>query len=297
MAAGQALALLALGTKGLGLLEDLSRHARIDLVVTATPSGTSEPGPAALRAAAPDGTTVVEARTPDLDALLAAHPEVGLVLTVGWQRMLAPPRAAPLVVLHDSLLPDLRGFAPTVTALIEGRPRLGVTAIVPTDRVDAGPVLAQHAVEVSHPMRIAAALEALRPCYLACALDVIARAGTGALDGDAQVEEDATYSVWRDDEDYDLDLTLDAERIVRTVLALGSPYPGARVRLDGAEVRVMDAVTVDDVPFVHRQPGKVWRLAADGVDVVCGRGMVRLRDLRDAEGRPIVVSRLRTRLT
>ena len=50
-----------------------------------------------------------------------------------------------LLIFHDSLLPKLRGFNPTVTALIAGEIEIGVTAFSPIGGdapvADFGPIL------------------------------------------------------------------------------------------------------------------------------------------------------------
>lgn len=51
---------------------------------------------------------------------------------VGWQYLFDGPSDS-IVVFHDSLLPEYRGFAPTVTALITGARQIGVTAFRPDE--------------------------------------------------------------------------------------------------------------------------------------------------------------------
>lgn len=292
--------LLAIGAKGLGLAQDLSGEdgpAEVRFVVTYEPRRTREPGVAAFREAmGPLGIPVIEAGRPDVPGLMATHGEVDLLLHAGWQR-LSTGSPVTEVVLHDSLLPRLRGFNPTVTALIEGHARIGVTAFLPVPEVDAGPILSQHGVDVRHPMTIAEAFAALRPCYAAAATDVIHLMEAGSLQGEAQDGAGATYSLWRDEQDYRLDLSVDAERVVRTVLALGHPYLGAVVMLDERPLRVLAAETVEDVLFEGRQPGKVWWLDARGPVVVCGTGMVRFTRLVDGDGAEVRIDRLRVRFT
>lgn len=290
------LTLRAAGSKGFGLAVDLAAHACADLAVVETyePLGTLEPGVREFREELGRyGVDVVDVRAGG-DHERAT--EADLVLHAGWQFLTRSEGPARSVVLHDSILPRLRGFNPTVTALILGHPELGVTAFVPTATPDAGPILSQHVVAVTHPVTIADALAALRPCYLAAALDVIAMAAVGRLEGRPQVASEATYSIWRDDLDYDLDLHADAERVVRTVLALGHPYRGASTTIGGVRVRVLGAEVVDDLEFEIRDPGKVWRVDERGPVVVCGRGMVRLTNLVGEDGADVVIDRVRVRV-
>lgn len=290
--------LLAVGAKGFGLAKALAyRRDLVDLrfVVTYEPRATREPGVDAFRRVlGPSGTPLIDTRRPDVEAVAAAHGEVDLVLYAGWQYL---SRGSELreVVLHDSLLPRLRGFNPTVTALIEGHERIGVTAILPVPEVDAGPILAQRSIGILHPITIADALSALDSCYFAVTKDVLELIRSGELVGEPQNHQRATYSVWRDESDYALDLSMDSERVVRTVLALSDPYRGATLTYEGRSVRVHDAEVVADIQFEARQPGKVWRLDATGPVVICGRGMVRLTRLTDDDGNAVSIERLRTR--
>lgn len=285
--------LLAVGTKGFIAARAARRHAEVGIIATYQPRGTSEPGPEAFQNAFPEAELLV-GRDPDLTAF---DGRVDVVFTAGWQFLIDAPASTPTVVLHDSLLPDLRGFAPTVTALILGRTRLGVSAIQPGDEADTGPLLAQHAIEVTHPIPIADALTALEPAYEGCICDVLRLVKNGPLAGMPQNESSATYSIWRDEHDYLLDFELPAEQVLRTILALGDPYPGAGAVLEGRRVTIHDAEIEPDLDFPIRQPGKIWKLDPTGPLVVCGVGMIRLTDIRNADGSTCMPSKLRHRFS
>jgi len=225
---------------------------------------------------------------------LELGPDVDLIFVVGWQYLLPPdPR---MVVFHDSLLPRLRGFAPTVTALILGDTEVGVTALRPVAELDAGPVLAQHAQTVTYPAKIRDVLHLLADSYVACAGHVISSFAAGSLEESAQDPDAATYSIWRGDDDYIIDWTEDADRIRRTVDALGWPYPGAHTRLEGSTLTILDVAPGPDLRFEIRQPGKVWSVADGIATVVCGSGTLILTDVRDSDGLPFRFERLRVRL-
>lgn len=300
--AGPTICLLAVGAKGLGLALDLAESdgsLRPSVVATYEPRGTREPGPDEFRARLePLGVEVREGSRPDLRGLVGDH-GIDVVIYAGWQFLSPAVGTVPEIVLHDALLPRLRGFNPTVTALIEGHDTLGVTAFLKVEEIDAGPILSQHAVQIVPPITMSAALKALRPCYHAAALDAIRVLDDGVAGSDRVGREQeharATYSIWRDDDDYRLDLTEDADRIVRTVMALGHPYLGASVLLGDRPVRVLDARSRPDVPFERRHPGKVWRIEDDGPIVVCGAGMVQFTRMVDDDGEEVTVDRLRTR--
>jgi methionyl-tRNA formyltransferase len=282
---------LAVGTKGAAFLEDLGAFGYIRRVVTYTPRGTQEPDVESFRELALRfGADFYVAEHPDRVLL----EDFDCIFTVGWQRLLRH-EGLPLIVLHDSLLPRYRGFAPTVSALICGDSRIGVTALLPTTEADAGPILAQSSAEVTHPLRIADAFDLLRDCYREVALDVLSKLGEGPLVGVEQNHAAATAGIWRDAEDLFLNWNEDAERLQRVIYALSFPYPGARTTVEGRVVIVRDAIPVPDVEFAIRQPGKVWHLNPGGPVIVCGSGLLQLTDVVEEDGTSASFRRLRVR--
>lgn len=205
------------------------------------------------------------------------------VMAVSWRWLIDHPETH-LIVFHDSLLPRYRGFNPLVSALINGDDTIGVTALLGASEYDAGDILAQSTVDVSYPIKLAAAIEALRPAYRACAIAVLERIRTKQpLDGRAQEQAQVSYSLWRDEDDYRLDWTLPAQRLARTVDALGSPYQGALTSLNGETLaRIHDACALPDVVIANRTPGKVLRMNGAFPVVVCGEGLLEIRALVDA---------------
>jgi methionyl-tRNA formyltransferase len=81
-----------------------------------------------------------------LSALLGAYrPDVLLVFGFNWRLppdVLAVPKLGVLNV-HPSALPKYRGPSPVLWAIRNGDPHLGLTVHRMTERIDAGPVLAQ----------------------------------------------------------------------------------------------------------------------------------------------------------
>jgi methionyl-tRNA formyltransferase len=231
----------------------------------------------------------------DRHVLPVVFDNVDLIFLVGWQYLLAEVDER-MVIVHDSLLPRYRGWAPTVTALINGEPELGVTALRPVAAVDAGPVLGQRRWTVRYPMAIADALDQQAAHMADLLLDVVAAWEDGRLMARPQDESQATYSLWRDGDDGWIDWSWDAARISRFVDAVGFPYSGARTSYDGAELTVHRVEVVDDLRFEDRVPGKIWSLTSDGPIVVCGTGMVRISEARDPTGAQAVFGRRRRRL-
>lgn len=210
-------------------------------------------------------------------AFLQQHHIAG-ILCIGW-RYLVPEdviRALEreVVIAHDSLLPKLRGFAPLVTALITGQTETGVTFLRAGSGVDEGEMLWQRAVDIAPHETIGTLIKKTIPLYREGATRYL----RGELtQGVAQDESQATYSIWRDEQDYRIDWSQDADTIERSIRALGPPYLGAKSELQGQTLVIQRARVLPDVKYAIRQPGKVASLDGDGrPTVVCGRGLLQI---------------------
>lgn len=235
------------------------------------------------------GVRYVYARKPTLPD------EVDLALVVGWQWLLETDQR--LVVFHDSKLPQLRGFCPMATALIRGDQWVGVTALLPGEEADTGPILMQRDLLVTYPAKIRSLLEWAGRAMSEMALEVVA--GFGALlRSRPQDYTLATHSIWRDEDDLEVDWTCTAQQIRRFVDAVGDPYPGAwiiahaRGRFMPQKLRVLEVAALPERIFAIRQPGKLWLRD----EVVCGQGMIRLMHLEDEEGQRVTLGKLKQKI-
>ena len=217
---------------------------------------------------------------------------------ISWRWLIQD--AKRLIVLHDSLLPTYRGFAPLPTALINGDPFVGVTALFATQEYDRGDILGQRKLPVSYPVKIQSVISSLSAEYANLVVELFQRIREGVtLAGTPQNEVGATYSLWRDEEDYRIRWSADADWIKRFIDSVGSPYKGASAFIEERKVRLLDATLEPDIHVEDRQPGKVVFLRQGYPTVVCGRGLLRITDLRDdTTGHTLLpLQKLRTRFT
>jgi methionyl-tRNA formyltransferase len=206
---------------------------------------------------------------------LATH-----LIAVSWRWLIKINSDQTLIVFHDSLLPRYRGFAPLPCALINGDKRIGVTALMASEEYDRGPIIDQEVVEIDYPIKISAAIETLEPCYKTLTIKVATSILQNELAAQVQNENEATYSLWRDEEDYLIDWKWDAARIKRFIDALGFPYKGASTKLDGETFRVLDCEVVPDVIIENRTAGKVIFTQNGLPVVVCGSGLLKISHLQ-----------------
>lgn len=267
---GLRIALLAVGDKGINAARDIPESVELSHLLTYEQSTSTADADAFARVAEQSGADLLIGRNPDLVLL-----DADLIFAVGWQFMI---KSAPanLVILHDSLLPRYRGFAPTVSALINGDTQIGVTALLPAEAPDAGDILHQESTQITHPITVRSAFEALRRCYALTIAKVCSDFETdGALIGQPQDESSATYSHWLDPYDYAIDWSWEAERVVRHILAVSEPYDGALTSTyQGNLYRIASAEIGTETKFEVREPGKVVARSGHDLHVSCGTGQV-----------------------
>ncbi len=161
--------------------------------------------------------------------------------------------------VHPSVLPRWRGAAPVERSLMAGDERTGVTIHRTTGELDAGPIAAQEAFDVS--------LDEDAGAVFARAAEIAARLiGTVLPEPEfrEQPSEGATYAEKITAADRELDLTRPTREIVNHVRAL-SPHIGARAVVDGSPLVVWKAREADDgsLELLEVQPEGRRRMTYD----------------------------------
>lgn len=223
--------------------------------------------------------------------------QVDLAVAIGWRWLIPENPNSPLFVLHDSLLPRYRGFAPLVSMLIKGETTIGATLLQASAEYDRGAIVLQRSCSIQYPIKIQEAIERIAVLYGEMLLEFLRSKIAGQqLYFRNQDEEEASYSVWRDEDDYLIDWNATASEIARFVDAVGYPYAGAATRTRDGLVRVRDVTVVEDCVVEIRQPGKTLFLDGGRPVVVCGQGMLRIDVLTDLKGEDLIpLKRFRTR--
>lgn len=222
------------------------------------------------------------------------------VIAVSW-RWMVNGVSDRLIVMHDSLLPKYRGFAPLPNALINGEKEIGVTALYASDEYDCGDIIFQSGTRIDYPITIQKAIEINNANYRVLVDRIFTRLQDGLpLPRTPQSEKDATYSIWRDKEDYRIDWQRSAEEIERLVNAVGPPYSGAVTYTQGSKIIVQAVTTHPDVKCELRHVGKVIFVEDGCPIVICGQGLLKIvaACLDDSDGaqRPFLpVNRFRMR--
>lgn len=215
----------------------------------------------------------------------------GLKFAIGWRWLIKD--ETNLIVFHDSLLPQYRGFAPLVNSLINKELRGGVTALFADCKYDRGDIIAQKTTDFRYPIKIEDAIRQIEPLYFDLVDEIYTRVLAGEpLEGYEQDESKATYSLWLDQEDYFIDWAWSAEKIKRFVDVVGYPYDGAKARLNSELIHFKEVDLVDDVVVRHRERhiGKVIFIEQGVPVIVCLQGLLALKEITDANGKMVQVN-------
>jgi methionyl-tRNA formyltransferase len=186
----------------------------------------------------------------------------------------------PPLNVHPSLLPRHRGAAPVAGTILSGDAEGGVTLMIMTPQLDAGPIVAQWAVPLTGretTPELETRLADLAAEAVPAELDRWARGETTS-----RPQDDRAATLIRPFTRADgwIDWRRPALEVDRQVRAL-QPWPGAWTTIDGRRLHVRRASPVsglDDVPIGALMPG-------DAPCVACGRGALAL-EIVQPEGRP-----------
>lgn len=215
--------------------------------------------------------------------------EIDLILLVSWRYKLAPAiyERARLgaYVFHDALLPEYRGFSPTVWALINGEDHTGVTLFRISERIDAGEIVDQRRVPIGPDDTIAEVADRVTAAYLQLLERNVAELLAGTASSRPQDERLATYTCKRTPADDRIDWTAPSKRIYDLVRAVTAPYPGAHTRLGERKLRVWSAAVTANTPnYVGRIAGQVCEVTPNGVIVLTGDGALTLKEVQWDDG-------------
>lgn len=206
----------------------------------------------------------------------------GYKFVIGWRWIISDSNK--LIVLHDSILPKYRGFSPLVNMLINGEKEIGVTALFADQEYDKGPIILQKRTKIRYPIKIHQAIEVISSLYQKTVFEIINKIlNNEMLEGIEQKENEATYSIWRDENDYVIDWSQDAELIKRSIDALGFPYNGAKTRIDEELITIDEAEVIEDVVIENRHVGKIIFFKEGYPVVICGQGLLKITKARTEE--------------
>ncbi|RXT15047.1 methionyl-tRNA formyltransferase [Ammoniphilus sp. CFH 90114] len=190
--------------------------------------------------------------------------------------------------VHASLLPKYRGGAPIHKAIVDGEIESGVTIMYMVEKLDAGDILTQVKVPIEQADNVGTLHDKLSSAGSDLLLDTIPLLQEGKIIPRKQEEELVTYAWNIRREDEKIDWNKPAREIYNQIRGL-NPWPVAYTQLEEQVFKIWWAEVIDE-QSENISPGTIVSWEAEGIDVACGRGILRLKDVQPSGKRKMSVS-------
>lgn len=209
-----------------------------------------------------------------------------LFVVIAYGQILAPeilsiPKSY-TIGLHASLLPKYRGASPINWAVLNGEKETGVSVFKLNEKMDAGDVIAQEAVEILDSDNALALSQKLSEIGARLLLGTIEGIKNNKVRLTPQSEEEATFAPMLSKKDGIIDWNRSATEIHNRVRGLFG-WPGTFSKLEGKVIKIWLTEITDADMSVQEKPGRILKADSEGLLVSCGQGSLRIRQLQ-AEG-------------
>jgi methionyl-tRNA formyltransferase len=192
--------------------------------------------------------------------------------------------------IHASLLPRWRGAAPIQRAILAGDALTGVTIMRMEERLDTGPVLARGGIVIEPADTAGSLAERLARLGADLMCQTVDALAQGTAVEVPQSDVGVTYAEKVSKAEALLDWGEDAVVLLRRIRAF-NPAPVAETRWEGVQLRIWDAEAPPRPPNgVTHEPGTVIAASAEGIEVACGSGALKITRLQLAGRKPMAAA-------
>ena len=219
--------------------------------------------------------TLVQLRASAAQALVVAA--YGLILPATVLDLFP----AGCINIHASLLPRWRGAAPIQRAILAGDGETGISIMRMERGLDTGPVYLARIIPILPEDSAGSLHDRLAALGARCIVEALPQIERGMIAPVPQPTGGITYAHKIAKTEAAIDWQREAVEVDRQVRAF-NPFPGAFSLLGGEPVKIWRACA-----GVHGQgiPGEILHFGADGIDVACGRGILKITELQKAGGK------------
>ena len=224
-------------------------------------------------------------------AIDAAQADVMVVAAYGLilpQWTLDTPRLGCLNI-HASLLPRWRGAAPIHRAIEAGDVETGVTIMQMDAGLDTGDMLLVEALPIASDDTTGSLHDRLAVLGGRMVVQALAQAGAGGLHATPQPTEGVTYAHKIEKAEAAVDWSQPAAVVGQRIRAF-NPFPGATGVLAGEVLKLWCCEIHSNVRQLDERYGTILSATADGIDVACGAGVLRITALQRPGGKRLGVA-------
>ena len=212
------------------------------------------------------------------------------VMVVAAYGLLLPPEVLSLprygcLNIHASLLPRWRGAAPIQRAILAGDSESGITIMQMDAGLDTGAMLLKKSCPIA-PQETSASLHD-RLAELGAQAIVEALNQLSDLEATPQDESQVTYASKLSKSEALIDWHRSGEELARQVRAF-NPWPVAQSIVNGQTLRIWTALP--QTGQTEASAGTIIRVDKQGIDVACGKGVLRITRLQPAGSKPMDVA-------
>ena len=188
------------------------------------------------------------------------------------------------LAVHDSLLPEYRGFAPLNWAILNGEKESGVSLFYLNELMDGGDIVSQKKVRIeandSAPLLYEKICDETVNAVLETCL-LLKEDKTNSIP--QNYYESGSFTCSRTPDDGLIDWNLTSNAIHNKVRALTYPYPGAFTYLNFQRLTIWESELINNPPFYKgRIPGRVVNISPSKgfVDVLSGDSILRINTVQ-----------------
>jgi len=175
--------------------------------------------------------------------------------------------------LHPSVLPAYRGPVPLFWQFRDGLSEFGVCLHRVTDRLDAGPVVAQNRLVMPDGVNHARANQLVAQAYIEMLPGFLEAVATGSLSAIAQDESIATSQTYPQADDFRVDSHWSAKRIFNFISATGQWGHAYPCRIEGNEYALHSVLGYSEVQL----PDENCVINGNTIQIVCSPGVLLAR--------------------
>jgi methionyl-tRNA formyltransferase len=227
------------------------------------------------------------------EAIHTSRAEVIIVVAYG---LILPPwmlAAAPkgCFNIHASLLPRWRGAAPIARAIEAGDAETGVTIMHMEDGLDTGDIVVMTSISIAVEDTSVSLHDKLSELGAQLMVQVLGKITHGDLPRIPQPAIGICYAKKIEKIEASIDWWKPAVIVTQRIRAF-NPAPGAYTMLAGQKIKIWTACycQIDDMAIDDALPGKINRIDATGIAVLCGDGQyVVISELQRAGGKRLLI--------